>query len=67
MIDKLLLSLGYQFSSYEVASEILKILAFLKLNVKLIKIVSELYLEINPFRRLVYRRVMPKAERLSEK
>jgi len=39
MIDKLLLSLGYQFSSYEVASEMLKILAFLKLNVKLIKIV----------------------------
>ena len=38
MIDKLLLSLGYQFSSYEVASEMLNILAFLKLNVKLIKI-----------------------------
>ena len=38
-IDKLLLSRGYQFSSYEVASEMLKILAFLKLNVELIKIV----------------------------
>ena len=39
MIDKLLLSLGDQFSSYEVAFEMLKILAFFKLNVKLIKIV----------------------------